>query len=298
MSENGAARTVGVVGAGGIGLSVAADFVLHGFHVVLVDNDEQRLEQARHELAEAVRYGPMLRPALPRITAEEALGRVEFTSRLADLAACEFVVENVTESWEVKSRLYRELESVLPPGVGIGVNTSSIQIGRLAAETERAADVIGIHFMNPSYLKDAVEIMRGENTSDACLAYVRELLTALGKSAVVVGDFPGFVSNRISHLFFNEAIRVVEEQGVDPATVDAVFKKCFGHRMGPLETADLIGLDTVALTLDHLYDSYGDEKFRCADLLRDMVKTERLGRKSGEGFYRYRPVHPVQPSQD
>ncbi|MEU0953280.1 3-hydroxyacyl-CoA dehydrogenase family protein [Streptomyces niveus] len=292
MSESSVARTIGVVGAGGIGLSVAADFVIHGFGVVLVDIDESRLEKSRDELSRAVLYGPMLRTELPRVPVEEALARTVFTTRLETLASCEFVVENVTESWDVKRGLYRELDAVLPPGVGIGVNTSSISIGRLAAETTRAPDVIGIHFMNPSYLKDAVEIMRGAETSDACLARVSGILDALGKSAVVVGDFPGFVSNRISHLFFNEAIRVVEEQGVEPATVDAVFKKCFGHRMGPLETADLIGLDTVALTLDHLYDSYGDEKFRCAELLRSMVKTQRLGRKTGHGFYQYGPVQP------
>ncbi|MEV0256070.1 3-hydroxyacyl-CoA dehydrogenase family protein [Streptomyces sp. NPDC050732] len=289
MSKSSAARTMGVIGAGGIGLGVAADFVLHGFDVVLVDTDESRLKQSKDELVDAVRYGPMIRRELPRMDTEEALRRVVFTTRVEEVAECEFVVENVTESWEVKRVLYGRLDAVLPPDVGIGVNTSSIPIGRLAAETSRAERVIGIHFMNPSYLKDAVEVMRGDATSDECLTYVLELLDQLGKSAVVVGDFPGFVSNRISHLFFNEAIRVVEEQGVAPATVDAVFKKCFGHSMGPLETADLIGLDTVALTLDHLHESYGEDKFRCAGLLRDMVAEGRLGRKAGEGFYRYRP---------
>lgn len=280
-------RTLGVVGAGGIGSTVCADFVLHGFKVVLVDLSEERLAEARGRIAEAVRFGPMLRPALPRLPEEDALAAVEFTTDPELLRGCEFVVENVSEIWEVKRDLYLELDRILPAGVGIGVNTSSIPIGRLAALTSRPSLVIGIHFMNPAYLKDAVEIMRGAETSDECLDYVHGLLADLGKEGIVVGDFPGFVSNRISHLFFNEASRVVEEHGVEPAVVDAVFKKCFGHRMGPLETADLIGLDTVALTLDHLLESYGDEKFVCSDLMRDLVKSGRLGRKTGGGFYSY-----------
>jgi 3-hydroxybutyryl-CoA dehydrogenase len=276
-----------VVGAGSIGATVCADFVLHGSSVVLVDIDPAALARAETVVAEAVRFGPMLRSVLPRLDPEAARAAVESSTDLAVLADCDFVVENVSEHWETKRGVYRELDRVLPPGVGIGVNTSSITIGRVAAETTRPEWIVGIHFMNPAYLTDAVEVMRGEATSDACMSLVEGLLSGLGKSSIVVGDFPGFVSNRISHLFFNEAARLVEEQGVKPSVVDAVFKKCFGHRMGPLETADLIGLDTVALTLDSLRDAYGDPRFECSDLLRGMVGSGRVGRKSGEGFYTY-----------
>ncbi|WP_405606498.1 3-hydroxyacyl-CoA dehydrogenase family protein [Streptomyces sp. NBC_00076] len=280
-------RTVGVLGAGAIGSTVCADLVLHGFGVVLVDVDPSALERALDTVAQAARFGPMLRPALPRVDPDDALASVVVSEDLADLDACEFVVENVSERWEVKEQVYRALDKVLPPGVGIGVNTSSIGIGRLAATTGRPELVVGVHFMNPSHLTDTVEVMRGAQTSEECMAYVRGLLGALGKEAVVVGDFPGFVSNRISHLFFNEAARLIEDEGLDPTVVDTIFKKCFGHRMGPLETIDLIGVDTVALTLDSLYDSYQDPRFRASGLLRSLMAEGRLGRKTGAGFYDY-----------
>jgi 3-hydroxybutyryl-CoA dehydrogenase len=147
--------------------------------------------------------------------------------------------------------------------------------------------VIGVHFMNPSYATSAVEVMRGEQTSGECLAYVLGLAESLGKEAIVVGDFPGFVSNRISHVFFNEAARLVQEEGVAPATVDQVFRKCFGHAMGPLETADLIGLDTVVLTLRQLRESTGEDRYTPCDLLERQVVSGKVGRKAGSGFYTY-----------
>lgn len=282
-----ARRRVGVVGAGSIGTTVAADFLLHGFDVVVVDRAEEPLKAAAAGIAEAVRFAPMLRPALARLTPGDLAARVRYAVGPDELAGCEFVVENVTEDWVTKRDLYRRLDAALPPGVGIGVNTSSISIQRLAAETTRPELVVGIHFMNPSYATQAVEVMRGKQTSDACLAYVEELVGALGKQAIVVGDFPGFVSNRISHVFFNEAARLVQEEGVEPATVDQVFKRCFGHTMGPLETADLIGLDTVVLTLRQLRESTGEDRYTPCELLERKVSDGEVGRKTKAGFYRY-----------
>jgi 3-hydroxybutyryl-CoA dehydrogenase len=288
MSNSAAARRrIGVVGAGAIGTTVGADFILHGFDVVFVDRDEQTLAAAARKVAEAVRFAPMLRAGLGRVSRAELADRTRYGVDLADLVGCEFVVENVTEDWATKRDLYRRLDAALPPHVGIGVNTSSISIRRLAAETSRPDVVIGIHFMNPSYATEAVEVMRGANTSDACLAYVEALVRSLGKQAIVVGDFPGFVSNRISHVFFNEAARLVQEEGVDPTTVDQVFKRCFGHSMGPLETTDLIGLDTVVLTLRQLQDSTQENRYEPCRLLQDKVAEGAVGRKVGRGFYRY-----------
>jgi 3-hydroxybutyryl-CoA dehydrogenase len=282
-----ARHRVGIVGAGAIGTTVGADLLLHGYDIVLVDRDERALETARRSVGEALRFAPLLRPGLPRLTLAGVTERVCYTTDLADLAACEFVVENVTEDWATKRDLYRRLDAVLPPHVGIGANTSSIPVRRLAAETARPRLVIGVHFMNPSYATSAVEVMRGEQTSGECLAYVLGLAESLGKEAIVVGDFPGFVSNRISHVFFNEAARLVQEEGVAPATVDQVFRKCFGHAMGPLETADLIGLDTVVLTLRQLRESTGEDRYTPCDLLERQVVSGKVGRKAGSGFYTY-----------
>lgn len=278
--------TVGVVGAGVIGLGVAADLALHGFRVILVDNDPAQRDSAPARLAEATRFAPMLRPGFPA-SAGQAAAAVRISADHADLAECTLVVENVTERLDDKENVYRVLATVLADTAVVAVNTSSIPVARLAAYLPRPERVIGVHFMNPPHLTTAVEVMRPDTTSDETLARIGELTALLRKKTVVVGDFPGFVSNRVSHLFFNEAARVVEEHGVAPETVDQIFRDCFGHRMGPLQTADLIGLDTVVHTLDHLRDATGDPRFESCSLLRDMVRRRLLGRKTAHGFYAY-----------
>jgi 3-hydroxybutyryl-CoA dehydrogenase len=280
-------RTIGVVGAGTMGAGVAHDLVLHGLSAVLVDVSDAALARARGEIARLVRLGGLVKATLPRVTAAQALERLRFTTRLSDVAGCDFVIENVPEVFSVKSAVYAELDAVCPPELCFGVNTSCISITRIAGVTRRPAQVVGMHFMNPVYLKPAVEVIRGVHTSDATLARASALLAALGKSAIVVNDMPGFVANRISHLMMNEAAFLVQDQVAEPRAIDEIFKQCYGHAMGPLETADLIGLDTVVSSIDVLYESYQDPKFRCSPLLRRMVAAGKLGRKTGEGFHRY-----------
>ena len=164
---------------------------------------------------------------------------------------------------------------------------SCISITQIASATKRPANVVGIHLMNPVHLKPTVEVIRGFHTSDQTIETLLQLFSRLGKEAIIVEDLPGFVSNRISHLFMNEAAFVLQDQVATAANIDAIFKRCFGHKMGPLETADLIGLDTVVRSLDVLYESFQDSKYRCCPLLRKLVHAGHLGRKSGRGFYVY-----------
>jgi 3-hydroxybutyryl-CoA dehydrogenase len=168
------------------------------------------------------------------------------------------------------------------------VNTSCISITKIGAITKRPDRVVGTHFMNPVPMMKAVEVIKGFYTSEKTIQRTKDLLTSLNKEGIVVNDFPGFVSNRISHLMMNEAAFIVQDQVADIKTVDEIFKKCYSHKMGPLETADLIGIDTVVESLQVLYDSYQDPKFRCCPLLKKMVDAGLLGRKSGRGFYEYR----------
>ena len=280
-------KTVGVIGVGNIGSGVVIDLLLHGIHAVAVDVSEERLASAQAEILKGVRFAPLLSKGVPKLAREEVLGRIALTTRLEDVVTCEFIIENATEDWSIKKALYQQLDKIAPAGVCFGANTSCISVTRLGSATSRPEKVVGLHFMNPVHLKSTVEVIRGHHTSEETLAVVGQLFAVLKKEAVVVGDLPGFVSNRISHLFMNEAAFVFQDGLATAAEIDTIFKKCFGHKMGPLETADLIGLDTVMHSLDVLYDSYHDPKFRCCPLLRKLVDAGYLGRKTRRGFHVY-----------
>jgi 3-hydroxybutyryl-CoA dehydrogenase len=280
-------KRVGVVGAGNIGVGVVTDLILHGISAVVVDVSPKILQRAKAEVLNNVRFAPLLSKSLPRISQQQALERMTLTTELPDVGVCDFVIENVTEDWSIKKDVYTNLERAVPPTVCFGANTSCISITQIGSATERPENVVGIHLMNPVHLKSTVEAIRGLHTSERTIETLQQLFSQLGKTAILVEDMPGFVSNRISHLFMNEAAFVLQDQVAAADKIDAIFKKCFGHTMGPLETADLIGLDTVVRSLDVLYESYRDSKYRCCPLLRKLVHAGHLGRKTGRGFYVY-----------
>jgi 3-hydroxybutyryl-CoA dehydrogenase len=280
-------KSVGVVGAGVMGVGVAQNLAQVGYQVVLADISNEILEKAKENLYRNIRFQTLFNKSESTEEPEVILSRIQFTTDYNQLKAVEILIENVTENWDIKKAVYQKLNGILSETCVILVNTSCISITKIAALTNRADQVIGTHFMNPVPLKKAVEVIRGYHTSEATIQFTNDFLATLGKESIIVNDLPGFVSNRISHLFMNEAAFVVQDQVAAAAEVDEIFKKCYGHKMGPLETADLIGLDTVANSLDILYESYQDSKFRCCPLLRKMVAAGLLGMKSGQGFYSY-----------
>ncbi|UII31877.1 3-hydroxyacyl-CoA dehydrogenase NAD-binding domain-containing protein [Fulvivirga ulvae] len=281
-------KTIGVIGAGNIGLGVVCDLLFHGFNVVLVDNSDVALKKATQEISQTLRFAPIIDKRLKAISDEsEIASRLNVTSELQDVKDCDFIIENITEKRELKKALYQRLDTICRDEICFAANTSCISITEIGGYTNRADQVIGIHFMNPSYLKLTVEVIRGDYTSEHTIGVTRALLEAMNKDLVLVNDLPGFVSNRISHLFMNEAAFVVQDQLAKPADVDKIFKECFGHKMGPLETADLIGLDTVMYSLEVLYESFQDPKYRCCPLLKKMVAGGKLGKKVKKGFYEY-----------
>ena len=280
-------QKIGVLGAGNIGIGVVTDLVLHGISAVVVDISEDILKRAQTEVLNNVRFVPLLSKTLPRISRDEALQRMVLTTDVKDVASCEFIIENVTEDWDVKRQVYGNLDRVAPAEICFGANTSCISITQIASATRRPANVVGIHLMNPVHLKPTVEVIRGFHTSDRTVDTLLQLFSRLNKEAIIVEDLPGFVSNRISHLFMNEAAFVLQDNVATAEKIDLIFKKCFGHKMGPLETADLIGLDTVMRSLDVLYESFQDPKYRCCPLLRKLVYAGHLGRKTGKGFHVY-----------
>jgi len=281
-------QLVGIIGAGTMGTCVAADFLFHHIPCVLVDISEHALARARSEIRQTLRFARTINKDLPFVDIEEAMENVRFTTNIGEVSDCTNIIENVPEIWECKESVYKQLEEICDTDVCYAANTSCLSITKIAGATSRPENVIGVHFMNPSYLKRTVEVIKGYHTSEDCVEQTVKLLKNMNKEAIVVQDYPGFVSNRISHLFMNEAAFVVQDGVADAAQVDNIFKKCYGHKMGPLETADLIGLDTVVRSLDVLYQSYQDPKFKCCPLLRKMVDANVLGRKTGKGFYQYR----------
>jgi 3-hydroxybutyryl-CoA dehydrogenase len=289
---------IGTVGSGVIGTGVAQSLAQAGHQVVLVDVAVDALERARDQIARSVRMQRLVAPGQPAHDPADVLGRIRFTSDHDDLAPADFVIENVPERWSAKEEVYRRLDRVCQPACILVANTSCFPITRLAALTARPERVIGIHFMNPVPLKRTVELIPGHHTAETTVAAARALLASMGKDAIAVRDSPGFVSNRVLMLTINEAIFCVAEQVAAADAIDELFKRCFGHSMGPLETADLIGLDTVLDSLEVLCESFADPKYRPCPLLRHMVAAGQLGRKSGRGFHRYDGVSDRRPSPE
>jgi 3-hydroxybutyryl-CoA dehydrogenase len=280
-------QIVGVVGAGVMGAGVAQNLAQTGHKVILLDLNESILHKASNEIAKNVRFQRFVNKNQPQISAAEVLEQITFTTDYAAFGEVDFVVENVVERWEVKRDVHVRLDAVCPAHAVFAANTSAVSITKIGSVTRRPEKILGIHFMNPVPLKPVVEVIRGFHTSDEAIDIAQQLLINMNKQWVIVNDYPGFVSNRISHLFMNEAAFVVQDQVASAQAVDEIFKKCYGHAMGPLQTADLIGLDTVVDTLNVLYESYQDSKFRCCPLLQKMVDAGLLGAKSGQGFYKY-----------
>lgn len=278
---------IGVIGAGVMGTGLTQDLVAHGFGVVLIDRSEERLAAARRDIEGYGRFSRLLGGGQGSGDYDANLARVVYSTDLNKVAVADFVVENITEDWGLKKEVYPVIDEACPADTVFAANTSAIPITKLAALTGRPDRIVGMHFMNPVPMKKAVEVIRGWHTSDETLKRADQFLTGLGKKGITVADSPGFVSNRVLMLTVNEAIYEVHEGVATAADVDEVFRSCFGHKMGPLETADLIGLDTILYSIEVLHESFADSKYRPCPLLKKMVDAGLHGRKSGQGFYTY-----------
>jgi 3-hydroxybutyryl-CoA dehydrogenase len=287
LEQTRAVETVGVVGAGVMGTGVAQSLAQAGLSVVLVDTASAALDRARTGIHHGVRFHHFLRPGSARHDPEEVLGRITFSEDLDPLHDVDFVIENVTERWAVKAPIYAALDRLCAQDCVLAANTSAIAIRRFGEVVSHPGRVLGMHFMNPVPAKDTVEVIRGPWTTEATLGSALALLERIGKSGVVVNDSPGFVSNRVLMLTINEAAALVEEGVAPPEDVDRIFRECFGHPTGPLETADLIGVDTIVLSLEALLEQLDDPKFVPCRLLRELVERGDYGRKSGRGFYEH-----------
>jgi 3-hydroxybutyryl-CoA dehydrogenase len=277
---------IGVVGAGQMGNGIAHIAALAGRAVVLTDVTKALVDKG---------FGTIVRNldrqvAKGTVTAsakDEALARITPAVGLAELGSSQLVIEAVVESFDVKVKVFQELDKLLGPEAILASNTSSISITKLAGATSRPERFIGMHFMNPVPVMQLVEVIRGIATSDSTFRTVEELARKMGKVPVEVNDSPGFVSNRVLMPMINEAIYAVHEGVGTAEAVDTVMKLGMNHPMGPLTLADFIGLDTCLAILRVLYEGFGDPKYRPSPLLVKMVDAGWLGKKAGRGFYTY-----------
>jgi 3-hydroxybutyryl-CoA dehydrogenase len=279
-------QRVGVIGAGTMGNGIAHVFAGAGYSVILCDIEQSILERALATITKNLDRA-VAKNKITEGQKTETLQRINPVTRRSALAECHFVVEAASEKFELKSELFRELDRICPPEVILASNTSSISITKLGAVTRRADKVIGMHFFNPVPVMTLVEIVRGLATSNESFQMVRELATRLGKTPVEVNDAPGFVSNRVLMPLLNEAMYTVMEGVATPEAVDEVFKLGMAHPMGPLTLADFIGLDVCLDIMRVMHNGLGDPKYRPCPLLIKMVDAGRLGKKSGQGFYKY-----------
>lgn len=279
-------KRIGVVGAGQMGSGIAQVVAQAGFEVRLMDT-EQRVADAGKAKIDAALSNLVRKGKLEDAERVALLSRITPVSRYEDLADIDLMVEAATEDLAIKTEIFRRCQAVTSETTILASNTSSIPITKLAAVTQRPERVIGLHFMNPPPLMRLVEIIRAIQTSDETADRVKALTEKLGKVIVSASDMPGFIVNRMLIPFLNEACFALQEGLGSREDIDTGAKLGLNHPMGPLELADLIGLDTVLYIADVLHREFGDDKYRPPTILRNHVAAGWLGRKTGRGFYRY-----------
>ena len=277
---------VGVIGAGLMGNGITQACAVAGINVVMVDINDAAVQKGLNTIS-----GSLDRLVKKeKMTAEQkaaAMARIKATTKLADVAGSDIVIEAATENLDLKLKLLKDIEAAIGPDALIASNTSSISITKLAAATGRPDKFIGMHFFNPVPMMALVELIRGLQTSDATHAAVEDLGRRLGKTPITVKNSPGFVVNRILCPMINEAIFAYGEGLASAEEIDEGMKLGCNHPIGPLALADLVGLDTMLAVMEVFHEGFGDPKYRPAPLLKEMVAAGYLGRKSGRGFYQY-----------
>jgi len=279
-------KNIVVIGGGTMGNGIAHTAAAAGLDVTLVDINDKLLQRAMSTIAANLQRGV----DKGKMTAAEKIavvGRIKTATDLAAIGFADIIIEAVNENLGVKTELFARLDAIAQPECILASNTSSISITKIAAVTRRPDKVIGMHFMNPVPVMTLVEVIRGIATSDDTYQRVESLAKQMGKTAIEVNDYPGFVSNRVLMPMINEAIFTLYEGVATAQAIDGVMKLGMNHPMGPLQLADFIGLDVCLAILRVLEDGFGDPKYRPCPLLVKMVDAGWLGRKSGRGFYSY-----------
>lgn len=280
--------TVAVIGSGIMGSGIAQAVVQSGYSVILFDMQKESLDQAFKRIQRNV--SKWCEKAGKSTEADSIVNRLSKAGTIDDISGADLVIEAVTEKLEVKQSLFANLEKIVDRKAILASNTSGIAISKIAEVCINKDRVVGTHFFNPAHKMPLVEIIKGMETSEQTMDLVTNFIKSIHKSPVKSLDVPGFIVNRIVTPMLSEAIHTFEKGIATKEDIDEAMKKGMGHPMGPLELADYIGLDTILYFMDHVYEETGNEAYKPADLLRNMVKNGELGVKSGHGFYRYEKV--------
>jgi len=278
-------QKVGVIGSGTMGNGIAHVFAQNGYQVNLIDIKTEALERALATISKNLNR-QVAKGKIDEQTKTDALARITtFTNVVDGVSECDLVVEAATERLDLKMKIFKEIDAAAPENCILETNTSSISITELASATNRPDKVIGMHFMNPVPVMKLVEIINGYSTSAEVTQTIEDLSKMIGKVPAMANDYPGFIANRILMPMINEAIYTLFEGVGGVEEIDTVMKLGMAHPMGPLQLADFIGLDVCKAILDVLYDGFGNPKYAPCPLLVNMVNANKLGVKSGEGFY-------------
>ena len=279
-------KKFGVIGAGQMGGGIAQVAAASGLQVLMSDIKEAFVEKGRANIAKNLDRS-VEKGKIEAAEREAILSRIQITTDLQEMASVDFVVEAAVEREDLKFDIFRDLDSICPAHVILATNTSSIPIGRIAAQTKRPDKVIGMHFMNPVPVMKLVEVIKGLATSQETFETTWALCLKFGKTPAEANDYPGFIANRILMPMINEAIFCLYQSVGNAEDIDTVMRLGMNHPMGPLALADLIGLDTCLAIMETFYDGFKDSKYRPCPLLRKYVEAGWLGRKTGRGFYTY-----------
>jgi len=279
-------KSVGVIGAGQMGAGIAQVCAAIDRKVILCDIKQEFVDNGLKTINRNLERS-VTKERIVQEDMDETLANIQTTLKLGDLSECDIIIEAIVENVDIKKKLFQDLGKSCKDDAILASNTSSIPIGILAEVSERPELVVGMHFMNPVPVMKLVEVIRAKSTNDSTFEATFKLAEDLNKVPVLVNDFPGFVSNRILLPMLNEAMFCVMEGVAEPEAVDTVMKLGMSHPMGPLTLADFIGLDTCLAIMEVLHKDLDDDKYRPCPLLIEMVKDGKLGKKSGEGFYKY-----------
>ena len=278
--------SVGVIGAGQMGAGIAQVCAAIGKNVMLCDIKQEFLDNGIGTITKNLERS-LSKERINQNDMDNTLGNVNTTLELNELKNCDIIIEAIVENIDIKKKLFSDLGNICEDNTILASNTSSIPIGILAEASGRPVKVVGMHFMNPVPVMKLVEVIRAKSTNDDTFNTTFKLAEDLNKVPVLVNDFPGFVSNRILLPMLNEAMFCVMEGVAEPEAIDTVMKLGMSHPMGPLTLADFIGLDTCLAIMEVLHRDFNDDKYRPCPLLKEMVEQGKLGKKSGEGFYKY-----------